>query len=92
MEILSLLESWIIKDRPTTILGDMNVDFSEDCKLNQFFKRNVFQQLVKESTCDTGSLLDHIYANESLRNLNISTQRSSTYYSDHDIVTIYIPK
>ena len=91
-EILGILDSWIIHDRPTTIMGDMNMDFSEECKLNNFLEAKGFCQLMTESTCDTGSLLDHIYANESLRELGIATQKCSAYYTDHDVITIYIPK
>lgn len=91
-EILNLIDSWILNDRPTTILGDVNADFSENCKLNAFLSKRGFQQLIHKSTCDTGSLLDHIYANEPLRQLNISVEQYSTYYSDHDVISIYIPK
>ena len=36
---MNILDSWIVNDRPTTIMGDMNMDFSEDCKLNKFLKK-----------------------------------------------------
>ena len=91
-DILSLLETWIVKDRPTTIMGDVNMNFSQDCKLNTFLERKGFKQLIKEATFETGSLIDHIYANEELRALDISTEQCSAYYSDHDIITILIPK
>ena len=91
-EILSLLETWIVKDRPTTIMGDVNMNFSQDCKLNTFLERKGFKQLIKEATFEAGSLIDHIYANEELRALDISTEQCSAYYSDHDIITILIPK
>jgi hypothetical protein len=91
-EILSLLDTWIVKERPTTIIGDVNMNFSQDCKLNTFLERKGFQQLIKKATCETGSLIDHIYANEGLRALDISTEQCSAYYSDHDIITILIPK
>ena len=91
-EILSLLDTWIVKHRPTTIMGDVNMNFSEDCKLNKFLEERGFLQLIQTSTYESGSLIDHIYANEPLRNLNISTEQCSAYYSDHDIITIHIPK
>ena len=91
-EILDLLGSWIIDDRPTTIMGDVNMNFFQDCKLNKFLVKRGFQQLITKSTFESGSLIDHIYANEALNNMNIATEQCSAYYSDHDIITIHIPK
>ena len=91
-EILELLGSWIIDDRPTTIMGDVNMNFFQDCKLNKFLVKRGFQQLITKSTFESGSLIDHIYANEALSNMNIATEQCSAYYSDHDIITIHIPK
>ena len=91
-EIMNILDSWIVNDRPTTIMGDMNMDFSEDCKLNKFLKKKGFCQLIMESTFETGSLIDHVYANKALTILNISTEKCSAYFTDHDVITLYIPK
>ena len=96
-EILNLLDSWIIKDRPSVIMGDVNMNFSEESKITKFFKdfkekKKEFTQPITKSTCDTGSLLDHIYVNEALKNLGVTTQQCSPYYTDHDVITIYIPK
>ena len=96
-DILNLLDSWIIKDRPTVMMGDVNMNFFEDSKITNFFKekkdkKKEFHQLVTNSTCDTGSLLDHIYVNDALKTLGVTTQKCSAYYTDHDVITIYIPK
>ena len=91
-EILCLLDAWIVKNRPTTIMGDVNMHFSEDCRLNKFLKKNGFEQLIKESTCETGNLIDHVYVNRSLQELGTSVEKCSAYYSDHDIITLYIQK
>ena len=96
-EILNLLDSLIIKDRPTVLMGDVNMNFSEESKITKFFKdfkekKKEFTQLISKSTCDTGSLLDHIYVNEALKNHGITTQQCSPYCTDYDVITIYIPK
>ena len=91
-EILSLLKSWIIKERPTVIMGDMNLDFSEESKVNKFFQGEGLCQLITKSTCETGSLLDHIYTNEQLKKLGITTQQCCSYWTDHDTISIFIPK
>ena len=48
--------------------------------------------MIQESTCDTGSVIDHIYVNDAMKLLDINIQKDSAYYSDHDIITINIPK
>ena len=90
-EILATLDSWII-DRPTAIMGDVNMHYTEDCKLNKFLQGKGFSQLIKEATFDTGSLIDHIYANEDLKKLSITTEQCSAYFTDHDIISLYIAK
>jgi len=91
-EVLNLLEKWIVNERPTAIMGDMNSNFSENCRLNIFLKQKGFEQQVKEATCETGSLIDHIYINEELKKLNLQAEKSAAYYSDHDIITLHISK
>ena len=91
-EVLELLESWVVKNRPTAILGDFNKVYSEDSKVNKFLMNIGFQQMVTKATCETGNLIDHIYVNEALRSLNVSTEQCAAYYSDHDIISLYIPK
>ena len=73
-------------------MGDFNIDFSKDDKLVKSLEQIGFEQLINESTIDTGNLIDHIYVNEGLKALNISTQKDSAFYSDHDVITLHIPK
>ena len=51
-----------------------------------------FHQLVQNPTHERGGLIDHVYVNEPLRSMNVTVHRDCAFYSDHDIVTIYIPK
>ena len=51
-----------------------------------------FEQQIKEPTCQTGSLIDHIYVNSAMKNKKVFTETDSAYYSDHDIISLYIPK
>ena len=48
--------------------------------------------LVKSPTCDTGSTLDHIYVNDAMKLKGTTTELDAAYYSDHDIISLYIPK
>ena len=44
-------------------------------------------QLVTKPTCDSGTLIDHVYARTTLQ---IKTDVSDCYYSDHDFVLVNI--
>ena len=91
-EISSTLEAWIDDDTPTAIIGDVNIDYSNSSKLIKFMEKKGFEQMIKKATCDTGSLIDHIYISKSLQELEIFIDQSAAYYSDHDIVTLYVKK
>lgn len=91
-EAFKILDTWIRNQRPTIIIGDVNVDFVNDCKFSKFLENKGFKQLVKKATCDTGSLIDHVYVNELLITSHMEIEQSGVYYSDHDIITIYIKK
>ena len=51
-----------------------------------------FQQLIHQPTYEEGSLIDHVYVNKCMKNLNVSVETFSVYFSDHDIITLYIPE
>ena len=53
------------------------------------FRTKGFKQLVTKPTCDSGTLIDHIYTNEKLL---VQTDVSDCYYSDHDYVLCTISK
>ena len=48
--------------------------------------------MVHKPTHESGSLLDHIYINDGLDQTGFSTQVDACYYSDHDIVSLYVSK
>ena len=91
-EILGHLEAWIVDSTPTFIMGDFNIDFLKSDKLVKALENLGFEQLIQEPTRISGYVIDHIYVNKELMSLNVITQIDSAYYSDHDIITIYIPK
>ena len=91
-EILSCLNSWIKNQIPTIIMGDVNMSFSKSCCLNKFLEPKGFQQLIQDPTCESGNVIDHIYINKPLMSKNFFTQKCSAYYSDHDVISIYIEK
>ena len=91
-DICRILDSWIDHNTPTAIMGDVNVDFSTSSKLIKFLEEKGFQQMIQGATFDAGSLLDHVYVNKPLKKMEISIEQSAAYYTDNDIVTLYIKK
>jgi hypothetical protein len=85
-------DDWIDKAKPTAIIGDVNWNFSENTKMKNFLNVRGFSQLIEKPTYDDGTLIDHIYVNQSLSELGVVTEQEAAYYSDHDIVTLLIAK
>ena len=69
-------------------MGDMNEDIIVDSPMpiHKMFSDLSFRQHVNMSTCDSGTLIDHIYTSN-MSNHNIVTEVLDRYYSDHDVVT-----
>ena len=91
-DLFNLLDRWIDEKTPTAVMGDMNWDFSEDCKMKRYMETKSFHQLIEKSTCDTGHLLDHVFINEPMMLLKVFAQQSANYFTDHDTISLYIPK
>ena len=97
--LFTILDSWIEKEIPTAIMGDMNAKFLVGEKLKKASTRFVnmmtvrgFHQLIKEPTHLEGNIIDHIYVNNAMQCQTIAIQIDPVYYSDHDIISLYIPK
>ena len=73
-------------------MGDFNVPFKEDSKIDKEMKNMGFLQLVPSATHDKGNIIDHIYVNEEVRDKGCSIEKNASYYSDHDIVTLFVNK
>ena len=54
-------------------------------------ERGFFQQIQKP-TFERGTLIDHVYVNQALIDLGMFTEQEAAYYTDHDIVTLFITK
>ena len=93
---LSLLNDYLSllshETMPTVILGNFNENLlmsTGSSRLLQFMSTIGFSQLVKEPTTDSGSLLDHIYFNQSCTSV---VEVIDTYYSDHDACFLSLQK
>ena len=69
------------------VVGDMNEDITIDSPMpiHKTFSEPSFRQHVNTPTCDSGTLIDHIYTTN-MSNHNILTEVLDCYYSDHNVV------
>ena len=77
----------------TAVMGDVNENLGivKIRPFNKKMKSLGFEQLINSPTCDTGTTLDHIYVNKAMKEKGITTELDAAYYSDHDIISLYIP-
>ena len=92
-ELQSLLNHWISEEKCVAILGDMNIDFlTSNHKFLKYMSRKGFKQLIEKPTHERGNLIDHIYVNRNLLDKGPIHSQRGVYFSDHDIITLHIPK
>ena len=76
----------------TVILDDFNINFNKASILKDFFHSKDFAQLIKFPTHYSGSLIDQIYISQELQQEQVVTKQFATYYTDHDILSVWIKK
>ena len=54
--------------------------------------QNDFSEMLENPTHDSGSHIDHLYVSSELKKLKIFSEQHSVYYSDHDIITLFVQK
>ena len=89
---LTQIDSWVDNAKPTAVIGDVNWDFSNNTVMKKFMRERGFSQLIQKPTYDDGTLIDHIYVNQVMSELGSIAEQEAAYYSDHDIVTLFIAK
>ena len=90
--MFSLLDGWIEDNIPTAVMGDINENSLEKSKFENFMKGKDFHQMIQRPTFEKGSILDHVYVNKQMMLKNPFTEQTSCYYSDHDVISLYIRK
>ena len=92
-EVNQLLNNWISYGTPTIIMGDMNWHFDPDSThhMKLFLESRGFHQMVERATHNQGNCIDHIYLNKEVSTLGPEIEIQSTYFSDHDIITVLFP-
>ena len=92
--VFTFLENWIEEDFPTAIMGDVNENIlgKSKSKFQEFMESKHFHQMIQEPTYISGSLIDHLYINETMKKRNVFSEVNCCAYSDHDILSLYFPK
>ena len=87
---LNLLQSIIIIEQPTVLIGDFNQNALEKSGfIDSLFKRYSFCQLITSVTTDYGTCLDHIYVNFPRKHI-LTFGTLESYFSDHKPVFLKI--
>ena len=89
-EVFEHLEHLLQIRKPMALLGDINENALENSVFETFMRGKGFYQMVNRPTRESGKLLDHIYVNDGMDELGFTTQVDVCYYSDHDIVSLYV--
>ena len=90
--VYPILDSWIDSRVPTTIMGDVNENLLEKSSFEKFMKSKGFSQMITQPTHIGGSIIDHLYVNEAMKYKVFFFEQNCCYYSDHDIISLYIKK
>ena len=79
-EIISLFD-----DMQLCVIGDFNEDIllTQDTTFCTAMKSKRLKQVVSKPTCDSRTLIDHVYASD---HLIVQSDVSDCYFSDHDYV------
>ena len=90
--VFKLLKNWVNVYTPTVVMGDVNENSLGTSKLENFMEAKGFHQLILSPTHREGAILDHLYVNEGMRKKSTFTEKKCCYYSDHDIISLYVKK
>ena len=91
-EIVQHLSELIDSDKPTIILGDINLNLLKDCHhpLIGYLKQIKFSQHVQSPTHEQGGLIDPVYASHHFTQDDLHIVQQCVYYSDHDLIHVKI--
>ena len=69
---------------PTALIGDVNWHFSQlSHPMKKFMQDNYFEQLIENPTHIGGNIIDHVYVNPQMKDLNVKILQKPVPYSDH---------
>ena len=82
----------MLQNKATVVMGDFNDDVlsTSSSRVEQFMLSQGYTQLVRQSTTDRATLIDHVYFSEQISD-DVVVQVRDVYYSDHDAVYCSVP-
>ena len=81
----------ISPDKPTVIMGDVNWHYPEKHPMKEYLQMRDFAQMVRRATHMEGRIIDHLYTSNHYKDVEFPFDQQSTPYSDHDMLTAYVP-
>ena len=85
------IQSLVNLEKTTLIIGDFNYcSLNNKNEVSKFLEQSQFKQLVKTSTHIEGAHLDQAHLKMEETGRTVMVELFSTYYSDHDMVTVLI--
>ena len=71
---------------PTCIVGDFNENalITSNMCCCAMFRSQAFKQMVSKLTCDSGTIIDHVYVSQAINTMQ--TDVTDCSYSDHDLI------
>ena len=80
----------LLRNKPLAIMGDMNWNYEDNTRMKRYLRKEGFLQLIKNPTHEQGGCLDQVYISKEIE--YAQAMQIGTYYSDHDIVSLMLPK
>ena len=88
---MEFLESVISPNKATVVMGDVNWHYPDSHPMKNYMKSNGFYQFIRRATHEGGQIIDHLYISRHLKDTKMAMNQLSTYYSDHDVLKLYVP-
>ena len=90
--VCEFLETVIDPMKPTIIMGDMNWHYPDDHPMKNYLDLKDFTQLISRATHERGRCIDHLYVSRHYGEDEVGFKQQSVPYSDHDLITAFVPK
>ena len=81
------MEELIDPEKATFVVGDFNIDNSKEDSLTGELEGMGFNSLINVATHVNGGHLDHAYFRDPAGLWQLTVERFSPYYTDHDLIT-----
>ena len=91
-QLVRSIRNMMDSNKATFVAGDFNVDNSTDDSLSRELTALGFESCVHAATHVRGGHLDHAYFRDSERTWQLTMERISPYYTDHDLLGAVVRK